>query len=108
MSAAGHFLAPELLLALASDAVVGVVLNTIDDALDSGQQGQRIAWSLHDVTYLRELLAAARSYGRPVVLTSDHGHVLEREPGRGPVEVAGPAGAAPGGPAPAPTPAREK
>ncbi|MET9696997.1 BREX-2 system phosphatase PglZ [Streptomyces sp. NPDC006529] len=91
---AGHFLAPELLLALASDAVVGVVLNTIDDALDSGQQGQRTAWSLHDVTYLRELLAAARSYGRPVVLTSDHGHVLEREPGNGPVEVTGPVGSA--------------
>ncbi|MFF7851057.1 BREX-2 system phosphatase PglZ [Streptomyces sp. NPDC007910] len=91
---AGHFLAPELLLALASDAVVGVVLNTIDDALDSGQQGQRTAWSLHDVTYLRELLAAARSYGRPVVLTSDHGHVLEREPGSSPVEVAGPVGSA--------------
>lgn len=91
---AGHFLAPELLLALASDAVVGVVLNTIDDALDSGQQGQRTAWSLHDVTYLRELLAAARSYGRPVVLTSDHGHVLEREPGSAPVEVDGPVGSA--------------
>lgn len=91
---AGHFLAPELLLALASGAVVGVVLNTIDDALDSGQQGQRTAWSLHDVTYLRELLAAARSYGRPVVLTSDHGHVLEREPGSSPVEVDGPAGSA--------------
>ncbi|MGW7327585.1 BREX-2 system phosphatase PglZ [Streptomyces sp. NPDC054840] len=91
---AGHFLAPELLLALASDYVVGVVLNTIDDALDSGQQGQRTAWSLHDVTYLRELLAAARSYGRPVVLTSDHGHVLEREPGNGPVEVTGPVGSA--------------
>uniref|UniRef100_A0AAU2JX85 BREX-2 system phosphatase PglZ n=1 Tax=Streptomyces sp. NBC_00049 TaxID=2903617 RepID=A0AAU2JX85_9ACTN len=86
---AGHFLAPELLLALASDAVVGVVLNTIDDALDSGQQGQRTAWSLHDVTYLRELLAAARSYGRPVVLVSDHGHVLDREPGRAAAEVAG-------------------
>ncbi|MDV9186676.1 BREX-2 system phosphatase PglZ [Streptomyces sp. SR27] len=91
---AGHFLAPDLLLALASDAVVGVVLNTIDDALDSGQQGQRTAWSLHDVTYLRELLAAARSYGRPVVLTSDHGHVLEREPGSAPVEVDGPVGSA--------------
>ncbi|WP_234433299.1 BREX-2 system phosphatase PglZ, partial [Streptomyces sp. NRRL WC-3549] len=34
---AGHFLAQELTAALASDAVVGVVLNTIDDALDSGQ-----------------------------------------------------------------------
>ncbi|MFE4756570.1 BREX-2 system phosphatase PglZ [Streptomyces mirabilis] len=78
---AGHFLAPELTSALASDAVVGVVLNTIDDALDSGQQGQRTVWSLADITYLRELLAAARSYARPVVLVADHGHVIDR--GRG-------------------------
>jgi len=78
---AGHFLAQELTAALASDAVVGVVLNTIDDALDSGQQGQRTVWSLGDITYLRELLAAARSYARPVVLVSDHGHIIDR--GRG-------------------------
>ncbi|MFF5841041.1 BREX-2 system phosphatase PglZ [Streptomyces massasporeus] len=75
---AGHFLAPELTAALASDAVVGVVLNTIDDALDSGQQGQRTVWSLGDITYLRELLAAARSYARPVVLVADHGHIVDR------------------------------
>jgi hypothetical protein len=79
---AGHFLAQELTSALASDAVVGVVLNTIDDALDSGQQGQRTVWSLGDITYLRELLAAARSYARPVVLVADHGHVLDRGRGR--------------------------
>ncbi|MEU2263610.1 BREX-2 system phosphatase PglZ [Streptomyces sp. NPDC019645] len=79
---AGHFLAPELTSALASDAVVGVVLNTIDDALDSGQQGQRTVWSLGDITYLRELLAAARSYARPVVLVADHGHVIDRGRGR--------------------------
>ncbi|MDB1088763.1 BREX-2 system phosphatase PglZ [Streptomyces sp. ACA25] len=79
---AGHFLAPELASALASDAVVGVVLNTIDDALDSGQQGQRTVWSLGDITYLRELLAAARSYARPVVLVADHGHILDRGRGR--------------------------
>ncbi len=79
---AGHFLAQELTSALASDAVVGVVLNTIDDALDSGQQGQRTVWSLGDITYLRELLAAARSYARPVVLVADHGHVIDRGRGR--------------------------
>ncbi|MFE3138978.1 BREX-2 system phosphatase PglZ [Streptomyces scopuliridis] len=75
---AGHALSHELLIALASDAVVGVVLNTIDDALDNGRQGRGTTWSLTDVTHLRELLAAARSYGRPVVIVSDHGHVLER------------------------------
>ncbi|KRV48666.1 hypothetical protein AQ490_24345 [Wenjunlia vitaminophila] len=75
---AGHFLAEEVMVALASDAVVGVVLNTIDDALDKGQEGPRTRWTLDSVTYLRELLAAAKAYGRPVVLVADHGHVLDR------------------------------
>ncbi|KUN36386.1 hypothetical protein AQJ30_22685 [Streptomyces longwoodensis] len=75
---AGHALSHELMTALASDAVVGVVLNTIDEALDNGRHGRGTTWSLADVTHLRELLAAARSYGRPVVLVADHGHVLER------------------------------
>ncbi|WP_435192519.1 BREX-2 system phosphatase PglZ [Streptomyces sp. NRRL F-5630] len=74
----GHALSHELMTALASDAVVGVVLNTIDEALDNGRHGRGTTWSLADVTHLRELLAAARSYGRPVVLVADHGHVLER------------------------------
>lgn len=75
---AGHALSHELMTALASEAVVGVVLNTIDEALDNGRHGRGTTWSLADVTHLRELLAAARSYGRPVVLVADHGHVLER------------------------------
>ncbi len=75
---AGHRLSEGLLTALAEDGVVGVVLNTIDDALDHGQEGERAGWSIRDVTYLRELLDAARGYGRPVVLVSDHGHVLQR------------------------------
>ncbi|MGW6096979.1 BREX-2 system phosphatase PglZ [Streptomyces sp. NPDC055157] len=78
----GHALSHELMGALASEAVVGVVLNTIDDALDKGQQGRGTNWGLDDITHLRDLLSAARSYGRPVVLVADHGHVLERG-GRG-------------------------
>ncbi|MFJ9107172.1 BREX-2 system phosphatase PglZ [Streptomyces sp. NPDC102283] len=74
----GHALAHELMGALASEVVVGVVLNTIDDALDKGQQGRGTTWALDDVTHLRDLLSAARGYGRPVVLVADHGHVLER------------------------------
>ncbi|MFD3910749.1 BREX-2 system phosphatase PglZ [Streptomyces sp. NPDC058603] len=74
----GHALAHELMGALASEAVVGVVLNTIDDALDKGQQGRGTTWALDDITHLRDLLSAARGYGRPVVLVADHGHVLER------------------------------
>ncbi|MHC0429484.1 BREX-2 system phosphatase PglZ [Streptomyces sp. O3] len=75
---AGHALSHALMTALASDAVVGVVLNTIDEALDNGRHGRGTTWSSAEITHLRELLAAARSYGRPVVLVADHGHVLER------------------------------
>ncbi|MFJ9700577.1 BREX-2 system phosphatase PglZ [Streptomyces fradiae] len=88
--AEGHRLAPELLDALAGDAVVGVVLNTIDDALDHGQEGQRTGWRLKDVSHLLDLLNAARQYGRPVILAADHGHVLDRTPrGDGPVRTPG-------------------
>ncbi|MCY7340470.1 MAG: BREX-2 system phosphatase PglZ [Pseudonocardia sp.] len=77
--AAGHRLAEPLLEALADDkVVVAVVLNTIDDALDHGREGDRTSWRLSDITYLPELLDAARGYARPVVLVADHGHVLER------------------------------
>lgn len=76
---AGHRLSERLLTGLADgETVVGVVLNTVDDALDHGREGDRVGWRLHDITYLPDLLAAARSYGRPVVVVSDHGHVLER------------------------------
>jgi hypothetical protein len=75
---AGHRLAGPLVEALAGDAVVGVVLNTIDESLDHGREGDRTSWQLTDVSYLPELLDAARDYGRPVVLVADHGHVLER------------------------------
>lgn len=86
--AAGHRLAEPLIAALAGDGVVGVVLNTVDDALDHGREGDRTAWRLEDITHLPELLDAARGYGRPVVLVSDHGHVLERSPDRdGPARI---------------------
>jgi hypothetical protein len=75
---AGHRLAQPLLDALAGDEVVGVVLNTIDDALDHDREGDRVAWKPSDITFLPDLLNAARDYARPVVLVSDHGHVLER------------------------------
>ncbi|MGH3309409.1 MAG: BREX-2 system phosphatase PglZ, partial [Streptomyces sp.] len=86
----GHRLAPELLEALAGDDVVGVVLNTIDDALDHGQEGERSSWRLADISHLLDLLNAARGYGRPVILVSDHGHVTDRSPqGQGPVKATG-------------------
>lgn len=86
----GHLLHPRLVAALASDDVVAVVLNTIDDSLDHGQQGSVSAWSVADITYLQELLNGARGQGRPVVLVADHGHVLDRSaPGEGPVSAEG-------------------
>jgi PglZ domain len=61
----------------ATDTVVAVVLNTIDDALDKGKQGSA-RWLPDDVSYLRPVLDEARRAGRPVILTADHGHVLDR------------------------------
>ena len=58
-----------------ADTVVGVVLNTIDDALDKGKLGPA-HWTVDEVTYLRQVLDEARRAGRPVILTADHGHVL--------------------------------
>ncbi|WP_119727665.1 BREX-2 system phosphatase PglZ [Thermomonospora amylolytica] len=76
---AGAVLDDEVLAAIRDPGtVVGVVLNTIDDALRDGREGSAPTWRLADVTYLGELLAEAARVGRPVILTSDHGHVLDR------------------------------
>ena len=71
---------PEALTAALDDPgmrVVGVVLNTIDDALDKQDPGGT-RWTLDRVEHLAELLKAAALTGRVVVLTADHGHVVER------------------------------
>jgi hypothetical protein len=60
----------------ATDTVVGVVLNTIDDALDKGKTGD-LHWNVEEIPYLRPVLDDARRAGRPVILTADHGHVLD-------------------------------
>ncbi|WP_158887128.1 BREX-2 system phosphatase PglZ [Amycolatopsis anabasis] len=90
---AGQSLNPDLVAALAGDEVVGVVLNTIDDTLGPGREGDGTTWRLQDIRYLNTLLTQARSYGRPVVLTSDHGHVLERGRAAGPSLATGDYGA---------------
>jgi hypothetical protein len=90
----GHRLAPEAVQALASDDIVAVVVNTIDDALADGREGTSGRWGLNDIGKLPDLLNAARDYGRPVVLVSDHGHIVDRtERGHPPVEVTGVRGA---------------
>ncbi|MFE0175482.1 BREX-2 system phosphatase PglZ [Streptomyces sp. NPDC059002] len=75
---AGQLLDPRLVAAIASEDVVGVVLNTIDESLDHREQSSLADWPVSRVTYLAELLNSARGQGRPVVLVSDHGHVLDR------------------------------
>ncbi|WP_433533779.1 BREX-2 system phosphatase PglZ [Micromonospora sp. CA-249363] len=76
---AGEVVAVELSDALASAApVVAAVINTVDDSLDRGREGDEAGWQLNDLGFLRSLLDQARSTGRAVIITSDHGHVLER------------------------------
>ena len=74
----GAALAPGVSQAIADDSrrVVAVVVNAIDDHLAHGQQSNR-PWGVEDVRPLQHLLSAAASGGRVVVLTSDHGHVVD-------------------------------
>lgn len=58
--------------------VVGVVINVIDDATHKNDTAGR-PWAMGDLEPLRALLNAASIAGRTVVLTSDHGHVVERQ-----------------------------
>lgn len=56
--------------------VVGAVLNTIDDALSRHDPGGT-RWRADQVQHLEALLSTAHAAGRTVVLTADHGHVVE-------------------------------
>jgi hypothetical protein len=61
-------------------ALVTCVLNTIDDALDRSDPAGT-TWTADAVKHLEPLLERARSAGRRVVITADHGHVVERRLG---------------------------
>ncbi len=56
--------------------LVGVVLNSVDDQL-SGAQQLAMSWSINSIPSLRTLLGLAEQSERAVILTSDHGHVLD-------------------------------
>lgn len=58
--------------------VVGVVINAIDDATHKNDMSAW-DWDLRSLNPLRALLEAAISARRAVILTSDHGHIVERE-----------------------------
>lgn len=78
----GHALAADIAEAVDGTrlAVVGVVLNTIDDALDRSDPGGT-TWSADAIKHLQPLLARAQATARTVVITGDHGHIVERRLG---------------------------
>lgn len=58
--------------------VVGIVINAVDDHLAKSEQ-LRLKWPIDSFRVLDALLYEARVSGKAVVLTSDHGHVLEED-----------------------------
>ncbi|ROR38156.1 BREX-2 system phosphatase PglZ [Kitasatospora cineracea] len=74
----GDTFGPELSEALAGDTHVAVVLNTVDDRLAKEQKLGDGAWRLSEIGGLQDLLSIAATQGRAVILTSDHGHVVDR------------------------------
>lgn len=56
--------------------LVAVVLNYVDDTLHHTDPGGT-DWNLTTITHLRALLHAAKNAGRAVIITSDHGHIIE-------------------------------
>jgi len=76
---AGHALPRAVTEAIADPGrkIVAAVLNTIDDAL-AGADVDALRWTTHSIAHFEALLAAASDAGRIVVLTSDHGHIVER------------------------------
>lgn len=71
-------LAPEVRAAISNQRqqVVGVVYNAVDDHLRGPDQlNQR--WALEDLRLLLPLLREAREARRIVIITADHGHLLE-------------------------------
>lgn len=56
--------------------VVGVVVNAVDEQLKGARQLQP-GWTLRELPVLQELVHAAEMTGRALVLTSDHGHVVD-------------------------------
>ncbi len=71
-------LAPEVRAAVADphQRVIGVVYNAVDDHL-SGPDQLHQRWALEDLRLLLPLLREAREARRVVVITADHGHLLE-------------------------------
>jgi len=71
-------LASEVRTAIANpiQRVVGIVYNAVDDHL-SGPDQLNQRWALEDLRLLLPLLREAREARRVVIVTADHGHLLE-------------------------------
>ncbi len=71
-------LATEVRAAIADphQRVIGVIYNAVDDHL-SGPDQLHQRWTLEDLRLLLPLLREAREARRVVVITADHGHLLE-------------------------------
>jgi hypothetical protein len=79
-SEGGASLPGDVMVAIRDTAVpvVGVVINAIDDATHKNDMSAW-DWDLRSLDPLRALLEAAISARRTVILTSDHGHIVERD-----------------------------
>ncbi|MFF0016204.1 BREX-2 system phosphatase PglZ [Streptomyces sp. NPDC005374] len=76
---AGDTFGPVLTEALTDGRThVAVVLNAIDDRLAKEQKLGDGTWRVDDVPGLRDLLRVAAAQGMAVIVTSDHGHVVDR------------------------------
>ena len=71
-------LSPDVRAAMANQKqrVVGVVYNAVDDHL-SGPEQLHQRWQLDDLRLMLPLLCEARDARRIIIVTADHGHVLE-------------------------------
>ncbi|MBF0098801.1 MAG: BREX-2 system phosphatase PglZ [Magnetococcales bacterium] len=80
ISAGGRGLSPEVRANIAGSSrrVIGVVINSVDDYLAKGGQFKE-SWTSETIVPLGQILDAARESNRFLILTSDHGHVLERD-----------------------------
>jgi hypothetical protein len=79
----GYAVADDVAAAIANVTgypLVTCILNSIDDALDRSDPGGT-AWGADAVRHLAPLLDRARQAGRVVILTADHGHIVERREG---------------------------
>lgn len=61
-------------------SLVAAVLNYVDDNLHHTDPGGT-EWTLDTITHLRPLLRTAKNAGRTVIITSDHGHIIDHGDG---------------------------